>query len=116
MKSPLNSELLSSMIKSKRQSKGLRETAKEIDIGLATLSRVEQGNLPDVETFIKLCNWLGVSTDIFINDDAPKEVETSEKDTLIFQLRSSGQLDKATVDAIITLVELAYDRKTIQEA
>lgn len=115
MKSTLNNELLSSMIKSKRQTKGLRDTAKEIGIGLATLSRVEQGNLPDVETFIKLCNWLGVSTDIFITDNTPKKNVTSEKDSLIYQLRSSGELDQNTVAAIITLVELAYDKKTVEK-
>ncbi len=115
MKSTLNNELLSSMIKSKRQTKGLRDTAKEIGIGLATLSRVEQGNLPDVETFIKLCNWLSVSTDIFITDSTPKKIVTSEKDSLIYQLRSSGELDQNTVAAIITLVELAYDKKTVEK-
>ena len=115
MKSTLNNDLLSSMIKSKRQKKGLRDTAKEIGIGLATLSRVEQGNLPDVETFIKLCNWLNVSTDIFTTDTTPKKIVTSEKDSLIFQLRSSAELDPNTVAAIITLVELAYDKKTTEK-
>jgi len=57
MKSTLNSELLASMLKSKRGKKGLRDTATEIgEISSATLSRVEQGNLPDVETLSGFVN------------------------------------------------------------
>ena len=34
---------------------GLREFAKQAGVSLATLSRIENGNLPDIETFFKLC-------------------------------------------------------------
>ncbi len=37
----------------------LREAAKEIDVSAATISRVENNKLPDVETFAKICLWLG---------------------------------------------------------
>jgi len=44
----------------KRGDKGVREAAKEIGTSAATLSRVERGHLPDVETFGRICKWLGV--------------------------------------------------------
>src|SRR6266436_951724 len=44
----------------KRGDKGVREAAKEIGTSAATLSRVERGHLPDLETFGKICKWLGV--------------------------------------------------------
>ena len=44
----------------KRASRGIREVAAEIGVSPATLSRVERGNLPDLETFRKICKWLGV--------------------------------------------------------
>jgi transcriptional regulator with XRE-family HTH domain len=44
----------------KREDRGIRQVAKEIGISPATLSRVEHGNLPDLETFGKVCRWLGV--------------------------------------------------------
>jgi transcriptional regulator with XRE-family HTH domain len=44
----------------KRGDVGVRAAAKEIGISPATLSRVERGYLPDLETFGKICKWLGV--------------------------------------------------------
>lgn len=44
----------------KRAGKGIRETAKQIGISAATLSRVENGNVTDLDTFRKICNWLEV--------------------------------------------------------
>lgn len=67
MISTINTELLASMIKSKRKNQGLRATAKEIgNVSAATISRIEQGKVPDVETFIKICRWLKVPTDDII--------------------------------------------------
>ena len=37
----------------------LREASVKSNISAATLSRVENSKLPDVETFAKLCEWLG---------------------------------------------------------
>ena len=39
-------------------SAGVREFAREIGISAATLSRIERGKLPDIETFGKLCSVL----------------------------------------------------------
>jgi|SRR5947208_2062127 len=44
----------------KRGDRGIREVAAEIGISAATLSRVERGHLPDLETFRKICKWLDV--------------------------------------------------------
>jgi transcriptional regulator with XRE-family HTH domain len=44
----------------KRGERGIREVAAEIGISPATLSRVERGYLPDIETFGKICRWLNI--------------------------------------------------------
>lgn len=44
----------------------LRSTAKLIDISAATLSRIENEQMPDVITYAKVCDWLNCSTDEFI--------------------------------------------------
>lgn len=44
----------------KRAGRGIREVAAEIGVSPATLSRVERGHLPDLETFGKVCKWLGI--------------------------------------------------------
>ncbi len=111
MKSTLNTELLASTIKSKRGKKGLRDTAAEIgDISPATLSRVEQGNLPDVETFIRLCKWLKMSTDIFVVGEKNTKSELSEKDRIVYQLRSSQELDADTIGAMVSMVDMAFTK------
>ena len=52
-------ESLVKKIREKRGHRGIREVALEIRISPATLSRVERGNLPDLETFKKICGWVG---------------------------------------------------------
>ncbi len=53
MATSIDSSKLSHMIKSKRGKQGLRTTAKDIGISAPTLSRIEQGNLPDIDTYVK---------------------------------------------------------------
>lgn len=111
MKSTLNTELFSSMIKTKRGKKGLRDTAEEIgNISAATLSRIEQGNLPDVETFIRLCKWLDVSSEIFITGKKSNQTELTEKEKLVYQLRSSRELDPDSINAMISMVDMAFTK------
>lgn len=115
MNSTLNCELLSSMIKSKRGKKGLRETALEITgetgskISAATLSRIEQFKLPDVETLILICKWLKVSTETFIISPPTFTHEVSEKDMIVYQLRASRQLDQESIDTMIKMIDFAYN-------
>lgn len=110
MKSTLNTALFASMLRTKRGSKGLRDTAAEIgEVSPATLSRVEQGNLPDVDTFIRLCRWLEVSTETFVIVPV-EEKQISERDKLLFQLRSSKELDPDTISAMVTMIDLAFTK------
>lgn len=51
-------ESLGSLVAAKRGTSGLRATAAVIGIAPATLSRVEQGQLPDLVNFTKICRWL----------------------------------------------------------
>lgn len=53
-------ENLGRLVQDKRGGRGVREVAREIGIGHATLLRVERGQLPDLENYQKICNWLGV--------------------------------------------------------
>lgn len=48
-----------------RAGKGIREAAKEVGVSAATLSRVENGKIPDLETFGKICHWLGDDPSIY---------------------------------------------------
>lgn len=58
--SEIRTHVLARKITQKRGKRGVREVAKEIGISHATLSRIERGYLPDLETFGKVCKWLQV--------------------------------------------------------
>jgi transcriptional regulator with XRE-family HTH domain len=53
-------ESLGRKLVEQRGERGVRETAREIGISHSTLSRVERGYLPDLETFSKICKWLKI--------------------------------------------------------
>lgn len=46
-------------IQERRAGQGIRDAAREVGVSPATLSRVENGKIPDLETFSKICRWLG---------------------------------------------------------
>ena len=48
------------LLRDRRGKGGIREIAHEIGISPATLSRVENGKLPDLDTFSKVCKWLRI--------------------------------------------------------
>lgn len=106
----LNSSLLAEMIKSKRGNRGLRETAKEIGTSSPTLSRIENGNLPDIDTYIKICKWLDVPSDYFTANDQKKGAPSSPayKKQVIAHLRADKNLPPSTAEALIEMINLAY--------
>jgi len=101
----INIDALSKMIKSKRSDKGLREVANEIGISLSTLSRVENGNLPDIDSYMKLCKWLEVSIEFFTS---PQKGNDSKKQVVVANLRADKTLPKDVAEALIKMINLAY--------
>lgn len=107
MSTSLDTLRLSEMIKSKRGSKGLRTLSSEIGVSASTLSRVEQGNLPDIDTYLRLCEWLGVSSDYFTNNSV-QDVQSE----VIAHLRADKSLPSNTSEALIQMINLAYASAT----
>lgn len=58
--SAISLETLIERVNTKKAGAGIRDTAAQIRISPATLSRVLRGNLPDLETFKKICAWVEV--------------------------------------------------------
>lgn len=106
MGSYLDMERLASLVRKKRGSRGLRETADEIGaVSPSTLSRVESGKMPDMETFLALCNWLEVPpAELFRNME--DHLDTPEM--IAIQLRADKNLDPAIANALASLVKAAY--------
>ncbi|MEQ8477102.1 helix-turn-helix transcriptional regulator [Fulvivirga sp.] len=107
MASKINSDKLSSMIKSKRGKQGLRATAKEINISAPTLSRIEQGKLPDIDTYVKICEWLNVSTDYFTESTVNQE---DTQTNVIASLRADKTLSAETVESLVNFINLAFNQ------
>jgi len=49
---------LKTLVLEKRGASGVRAAAAEVGISPATFSRIENGHMPDLETFAKICKWL----------------------------------------------------------
>jgi len=105
MSSSLDTKKFSEMIKSKRGSIGLRALADKVGISASTLSRIEQGNLPDIDTYLKLCDWLEVSSDFFTKIDSK---DNTGKKGVIAHLRADKTLPPKTAEALIQMITLAY--------
>jgi len=102
---------LAALVAKKRNSRPLRDIAEEIGgVSAPTLSRIEKGNLPDLDTFIKICRWLKVSQDDFQMTPKRKTVEfgIGTQETVCAYLRADRTLPAATAEALTTMIELAY--------
>ena len=107
-KNSFNVERLANMVRSKRGTRGLRETAKEIgNVSPSTISRVENGKTPDMDTFFALCDWLEIPPAELMKDtNDRKTVDTPE--AIEIQLRADKNLEPAIADALASLVKAAY--------
>ena len=97
-------EQLSRQLREKRGDRGVRDAAKEIGISAATLSRVERGHLPDLETFGKICRWLQADPAAILgvaSQDAPPS-------NVAVHFRKQQTLEPATAHALAQLILAAH--------
>jgi transcriptional regulator with XRE-family HTH domain len=111
----VNINELSALIKSKRGKNGLRAAAAEAGVSPSTLSRVEQSKIPDLQTLMKLCDWLNISVNEFIHEDErqenistlnPKGLDTPS--IIAAHLRADKELSLETAEALAEMVRIAY--------
>lgn len=99
------------MVKTKRAGRGLRTVADEIGgVSASTLSRIEQGNVPDLETFMRICHWLAVSADDFRPQKAEGKIAESPETAEVIEahLRADRTLPPEAVDALSQMIRFAY--------
>jgi transcriptional regulator with XRE-family HTH domain len=99
-------ESLGVMVREKRGKKKLRETAREIGIGPATLMRVENGRIPDIETFRKICIWLKTDPNSFLGfkSDASSTPAQGTTSSISAHFRADQTPKPATVNALAKMV------------
>jgi transcriptional regulator with XRE-family HTH domain len=101
-----------------------RELSRVIGVSASTMSRLSQGQNPDVNAFAKMVRWMRVDADsFFVEDDLGRRADASSdaRDTaaekppaLVAQLapllRARPDLQKADIELIEALIESAVRR------
>lgn len=103
------------MLRTKRGERGLRGIAEEIGgVSASTLSRIEQGNVPDLETFARICKWLGAPPSEFMSDAKESKsaggaiAQESTPDIIETHLRADRVLPLETINALSEMIRVAY--------
>jgi len=87
--SPMTIQTLGLKLLDQRGERGIREVAKEIGISHATLSRVERGFLPDLDTFSKVCRWLNVDPGRILQVRSPGDAAEAPSAAVHFKKEST---------------------------
>lgn len=90
----------------------LREVSAQSEVPVATLSRVEQGRTPDLATFRRLVEWLGLPPERFLLSTT-RAVSTPE--VISEHLRLDPNLTPDDAEKIAGLVRTMYDALQQQE-
>jgi transcriptional regulator with XRE-family HTH domain len=96
-----------------RGERGVREVAKEISISPATLSRMERGHIPDLDTFGKVCRWLRIDP-AEILDVEPRA--TTTRPTAVVHFRKDQTLNPQTAQALAQLILAAQRAVMLSES
>ena len=107
----LDTHHLAVLMKTKRGKRSLREVAQDLeDMSPSTLSRIEHEKMVDVQTFLRLCDWLQIAPQAFIkNTDEVPEQEMTTPERIEVVLRTDRTLPPESADALITLVKVTYN-------
>lgn len=97
----LRIEDLGRMILDKRGRLGVRAAAEQVGISSATLSRVENGHLPDLQTFAKICRWLEVDPARFFGMSPSKP---ADKELPVAHFRKKKTISKETAVSLGALI------------
>jgi transcriptional regulator with XRE-family HTH domain len=92
----------------------LRAAAKDSGVSFNTLARVEKGHVPDLETFTRLAEWIGVSPARFFGDAKVRPASTP--DEIEVHLLTDPALSEDAAKEIAGIVRQFYRRLAEPEA
>lgn len=95
-----NIEIIGRKLEKARGARGVRAVALEIGVSAATLSRVERGYMPDLETFGKICRWLKIDPAEVLG---VKEV-VSKRPAVAVHFRKDQALQPTTAEALAQMI------------
>jgi|SRR5271157_1509758 len=104
----MNLARLGKMITERRSGKGIREVAAEIGISPATLSRVESGRVPDLETFSRICTWLKLDPNKILGVSVEPMTEVEPTHAAAVHLKADAALPEGAADDLAVLITMAH--------
>jgi transcriptional regulator with XRE-family HTH domain len=102
----LTPKKLGQLLQQKRGSMGVRAAAAEIEISPATLSRIENGRIPDLETLKKVCVWLGVEPARYLGTSLG--AQTTDRPHVQVVFKKNKAVTPGTSKALGNLIMAAY--------
>lgn len=93
---------LGRLMLAKRGSRGVRAAAAEVGISSATFSRVENGHMPDLETFARICKWVDRDPNEFLGLE-PASGPEPDAGALV-HLRKKKTVSKETAESLGALI------------
>ena len=104
---------LGQLVAQKRGKVGIRATAREIGLSPATLSRVENGRMPDLENFTRICQWLELDPARLLGFDPEAlgrpVVAVHFRSQTTMSLKTAGALQELILKAQSALAEESED-------
>jgi transcriptional regulator with XRE-family HTH domain len=105
---PVTPKILGQMLQRKRGSMGIRAAAGEIGISPATLSRIENGRIPDIDTLRKVCAWVGVDAAAYLGTPADPHGAHAPDVQVVF--KKDRAVTPKTSQALGKLIVAAYQQ------
>jgi transcriptional regulator with XRE-family HTH domain len=105
---------LGKMIVAKRGARGVRAAALEAGVSPATLSRVENGHMPDLATFAKLCKWVERDPREFLGMEVSNDEAQPPAAVAHFKKKKTVSMETAT--ALGNLIIAAQDAMRARES
>jgi transcriptional regulator with XRE-family HTH domain len=93
---------LARLLVAKRGSRGVRAAALEAEVSPSTFSRVENGHMPDLETFAKLCRWLDRDPREFLGLDS--EHGEADRPSAVVHFKKKKTVSMETAKALGELI------------
>ena len=109
--SRLSLESLGKLVAEKRGELGIRATAEKIGVSPATLSRIENGHLPDLNNFKKLCQWLEVDPTTLLGFDT----KTGNRPIAAVHFRKKQTMPFETASALAEMILAAQRAAVVRE-
>lgn len=95
-----------------RRNKTLNDVHNDTGVSIATLSRIERGDAPNIEskTLVALANWLKISLDSISPTASRTHADKSTPDVIELHLRADKNLNPTTATALSNAFRMLYDQ------